>query len=61
MFNGCSNLNYIKCLATDRTATNCTSYWVDGVAETGTFIKDVNSSWNMDINGIPEGWEVIEE
>ena len=58
MFNGCSNLNYIKCLATDMSATDCTYNWVNGVSPTGTFVKDVNSSWTVGDNGIPEGWEV---
>ena len=44
MFNGCSSLNYIKCLATDISASSL-SNWVRGVASTGT-------------NGIPSGWTV---
>jgi hypothetical protein len=61
MFYCCSNLNYIKCLATNMSATNCTASWVLGVSSTGTFVKDVNSSWYEGYNGIPSGWEVIEE
>ena len=56
MFQGCSNLNYIKCLATDISAEDCTYNWVSGVAPTGTFVKDVNSSWTVGDSGIPEGW-----
>ena len=60
MFYGCTKLRYIKCLATDISATNCTSNWVDGVAATGTFVKSLNmSEWTTGINGIPEGWTVL--
>ena len=60
MFNGCSNLNYIKCLAKDISTTNCTYNWVNGVKYTGTFIKEigVNVNWSVGISGIPEGWDV---
>ena len=61
MFMSCSSLNYIKCLATDISATFCTDYWVLGVASTGTFVKNPNmSSWTEDTNGIPTGWTVID-
>jgi hypothetical protein len=43
MFNNCINLNYIKCLAIDK-ASYCTTNWVNGVASSGTFIGDPNSS-----------------
>ena len=58
MFSGCTSLNYIKCLATDISATDCTTDWVKNVAPTGTFIKADNmSSWVIDSNnGIPIGW-----
>lgn len=60
MFSGCSNLNYIKCLATDRSAYNCTRYWVVEVADSGTFVKDADmTGWATDsVNGIPVGWTV---
>ena len=59
MFQGCTNLNHIKCLATDISATDCTSSWVNGVASTGTFVKNPSmSSWTTGINGIPTGWAV---
>ena len=57
MFSGCTKLNYIKCLATDISAANCTSNWVNGVAATGIFERDVtNNSWTTGVNGIPTGW-----
>lgn len=61
MFFGCTELNYIKCLATDKSASNCTVNWVNGVAATGTFIKDPNittSTWTTGYAGIPSGWTV---
>ena len=60
MFMSCSSLNYIKCLATDISATFCTDYWVLGVASTGTFVKNPNTTWETGFSGIPEGWTVID-
>ena len=63
MFNGCSSLNYIKCLATDISASNCTLYWVSNVAPTGTFVKaDSMTGWTIDsVHGVPIGWTLINE
>ena len=59
MFYGCRSLNYIKCLATDISASNCLSNWVNGVASSGTFVKDANmTSWTTGTSGIPTGWTV---
>ena len=59
MFNGCTKLKYIKCLATNISATNCTSYWAYSVSSTGTFVKNPNmTNWTTGKNGIPEGWTV---
>ena len=59
MFYGCTNLNHIKCLATDISASNCVANWVDGVAETGTFVKhpDMND-WSTCVSSIPSSREV---
>lgn len=58
LFANCSNLNFIKCLATI-TATDATTNWVSQVAPTGTFVKDATmSSWTTGISGIPSGWTV---
>ena len=58
IFNGCSKLNSITCLATTNPELN-TAYWVEGVAETGTFIKAASmKSWPTGVDGIPEGWTV---
>ena len=58
MFQGCTSLNYIKCLATDISASNCTYFWVDGIASTGTFVKNAMTSWATGTSGIPTGWTV---
>ena len=60
MFQGCSNLNKVTCLATDITATDCTTNWLSNVASTGTFNKAAGVNWSTGVNGIPEGWTVIE-
>ena len=59
MFYGCRNLNYIKCLATDISANDCTDRWVTSVASNGTFIKAASmSNWTTGTSGIPSGWTV---
>jgi hypothetical protein len=59
MFYGCSKLNYIKCLATNITATGATTSWVSGVASSGTFVKAASmSSWTTGTDGIPTNWTV---
>ena len=62
MFKGCSKLNEISCFATDISATDCTYDWVSGVSRRGTFYKSANmSDWTTGDNGIPEGWDVVDE
>lgn len=59
MFYGCSKLNYVKCLATNISAINCTNSWLHGVSSTGTFVKNsAMNSWNTGEDGIPSGWTV---
>ena len=60
MFHGCTSLNYVKCLATDISADNCTNMWLANVSSSGTFVKNPNmASWTSGSNGIPTGWTVI--
>ena len=60
MFNGCTNFNYVKCLATDISASGCTSNWLRSTARRGTFVKaDGMNDWTRYYNGIPEGWTII--
>lgn len=64
MFSNCKSLNYVKCLATDISADNCTGAWLSGVSSSGTFIisDDLDSSnpspWTSGVRGIPSGWTV---
>lgn len=75
MFNGCSSLNYIKMMGTqvkkdtwtgyklvDLTNDNISIYcteWVNGVAASGTFVKNPEATWEVrGVNGIPEGWTI---
>ena len=55
MFKGCSKLQYIKILAKTRTTYSLYN-WVDGVSNTGIFIKDFDFKLEEGINGIPLGW-----
>jgi hypothetical protein len=63
MFDGCTNLNYIKCLATG-TYYKDIGYWVSGVQTTsGTFVKNPSTSWNVasssnNYQGYPANWTV---
>ena len=62
MFRECTSLNYIKCLATNISATGCTSNWVQNVSSVGTFVKAASmTSWTTGINGIPSGWVVMND
>ena len=58
MLQGCTSLNYIKCLATNISASKCTYDWVNGVAASGTFVKNASMSWATGISGIPSGWKI---
>lgn len=57
MFTYCRNLNYIKCLAISGIGTSTYS-WVQGVAASGTFVKDPNATWTTGDNGIPDNWTI---
>ena len=65
MFSGCLSLNYVKCLATDISAYNCTGGWLFDVPSSGTFIINKNLDpldssfpWTSGPDGIPSGWTV---
>ena len=59
MFYGCSSLNYIKAMFTTTPSNTYTSDWVNGVAATGTFVKNSAATWNVTgTNGVPTGWTV---
>lgn len=59
MFYISQRVNYIKCLATDISASSCTTGWVGGVGLTGTFVKHPNATWPRGTSGIPGSWTVM--
>lgn len=61
MFQGCSNLKNVKCLASDISTESCTLQWLKDVSATGTFTKAAGVTWPTGNNGIPDGWTVVEE
>lgn len=57
LFRGCSQLNYIKCFATNISATDCLHDWVRYVPSNGTFVRHTNmNSWITGNSGIPSNW-----
>ncbi len=60
MFEGCTNLNYIECMATDVYSSACTKNWVKGVqTNNGTFVGNPSTLWKTGqyyYNGIPFNW-----
>jgi hypothetical protein len=62
MFQRCTKLNYIKAMFTTTPSSSYTLDWVNGVASSGTFVKNKNATWNVTgVNGVPGGWTVIKE
>ncbi len=61
MFQFCSRLVSITCAATDISATGCTAFWLDGVADSGTFIGSNKAGWaSNSASGIPSGWTLAD-
>lgn len=61
MFYACRNLSYIKCLATNISATDCTIYWTEKVNSSGTFVKASSmASWRRGNSGIPYLWTITD-
>lgn len=60
MFSVCRKLNYIKAMfVTDPGSQNYTSNWVKAVASTGTFVKNIDATWELlGSYGIPGGWTI---
>ena len=61
MFQGCTNLSYIKAMFTTMPSAflTCTTNWVDGVSSSGTFVKNSAATWTTTgTDGIPNGWTV---
>ena len=59
MFSGCAGLYRVECYATDVSATDCTTGWMEDVPQDGTFIKDKDMrDWEGGANGMPYEWFV---
>lgn len=58
MFYNCLNVGEIKCLATDISATGCTSLWLSGTSSSGRFYKNADTTWPSGNSGIPKRWTV---
>lgn len=64
MFYGCSNLSYIKALFLTipyfpDSDLQPTFDWLEGVASTGTFVKNKDATWDVvGIDGVPSGWTI---
>ena len=63
MFDGCTNLNYIKAMFTTEPSGSSPNYytqnWVNGVAATGTFVKNASATWtNVGTYAVPTGWTI---
>ena len=67
MFYDATNLCYIKCMARDISAANCTDEWLDydeyATRQNGVFVKYYQTDWSgkTGIDGIPYGWNVVNE
>ena len=57
MFQNCTKLKYVKCLATNPDPS-FTPNWLNGVAATGTFVKAPSATWGIGVDGSPDGWTV---
>jgi hypothetical protein len=59
IFNRCTNLSYIKAMFLTEPSSSYTHEWVNGVASTGTFVKNAEATWDVTgRNGVPSGWTV---
>ena len=60
MFTNCSKLNSVTSYANDISATECTHWWLDSVASTGTFHNLGTATYEKNsIDGIPSGWTEV--
>ena len=59
MFYACRKLNSITVYANDVSATDCTAYWLSGVASSGTFRNLGSATYPRGGDGIPSGWTEV--
>ena len=61
MFRGCTNLNYIKCMATSNKYNDFALWMYSVQTNSGTFVKNPNmTSWTRGQNGIPNNWTIVD-
>lgn len=60
MFDGCTSLNYVECLADTTTGYRPFDDWLAGVSATGTFVKHPDATWPSGTSGIPTGWTIVD-
>lgn len=61
MFRDCWSVSYIRCMATDISADQCTTDWLAEVSTDGTFCKSASfGGWPTGVSGIPAGWTTEE-
>ena len=62
MFEGCTSLTSIRCLATNYSGDSYTKQWLQNAKNTAecTFYKKAGAVWNTGTNGIPDKWNVVE-
>ncbi|MBQ7182084.1 MAG: hypothetical protein IJR87_12455, partial [Bacteroidaceae bacterium] len=61
MFDGCTSLNYVRCLATSFDNKQDLGDWLQNVSATGVFIKGGVVDYPRGASGIPTGWTVDRE
>ena len=59
MFYNCRTLNYVKAMFTDISAEGCLFGWLSDVSQVGTFIKNVEATYDNASANIPTDWTVI--
>ena len=60
MFSSCLKLNSVTSYANDISATECTHWWLDSVASTGTLHNLGTATYEKDsLDGIPVGWTEV--
>ena len=59
MFADCRTLNYVKAMFTDISAEGCLSGWLYNVSAVGTFVKNVEATYDNASANIPTDWTVI--
>lgn len=59
MFAGCRTLNYVKAMFTDISPEGCLSGWLYDVSPVGTFVKNVEATYDNASANIPTDWTII--